>query len=451
MSSYYANVTIYAQATKSLAQLDILVCTFFTCVFQNHSDNCSVAYSIPQMDHLLIWDKTGPSPWAPMNESFDVPSNERYKLLNHSLRILALKNPAQADQLVYSSTQTVLYGFVLPVLKLLGILSILSFYFTLCRVPSMRNITNFYLTNLAVADLMVLISEATHEQCVALTTQNKLDVSYLGNSAQAVLTLLAYTGDVGVISSIAFVTLLSYDRYFAICHPFQHRNLNLKRRAIRAAVCIWFLSFSLNLIYFVSQFLRFNVPLFKCLVWPTEEKYKHLSGNVWVFGNNDDATLGTLSLVLHYMFFCAFMLSSILTVTFNMLLIKGLHAPNPTGDQIRGPSKHLRRVTLILGINTAVVFVCLLPQAICALIVILSHSRKEVDVNEDVKWGLNFMAACLRVMNSSINSVIFNAGSGRYRKAFKQAFCCRKRQQVPTNNIPLQTLPRTDPADRIRS
>ncbi|XP_038048684.1 kappa-type opioid receptor-like [Patiria miniata] len=447
---YYANVTVYAQAATSLAQLDILVCTFFTCVFQNHSDNCSVAYSPPLMDHPLIWDETGPPPWALMKESFDVPSNERYKLLNHSLRIVAFKNPAEADQFVYSNTRTVLYGFVLPVLKLLGILSILSFFFTLCRVASMRKVTNFYLTNLAVADLMVLISASTHQQCVALTTQIDLDVSYLGNSAQAVLTLLMYTWDVGVISSIAFVTLLSYDRYFAICHPFQHRNLNLKRRAIRAAVCIWFLSFFMNLIAFFCQFLALNVPPIKCLVWPTEEKYKHLSGNVQLFFN-DDETMHTLNLVGNYMFFCVFMLSLILTVTFNMLLIKGLHAPNPTGDQIRGPSKHLRRVTLILGINTAVVFVCFLPQAILALIASLSQSREEVNVSDDVKWGSNLMILCLRVINSSINSVLFNAGSGRYRKAFKQAFCCRKRQQVPTNNIPLQTLPRTDPADRIRS
>ncbi|XP_038048894.1 kappa-type opioid receptor-like [Patiria miniata] len=447
---YHENVTVYAQATASLAQLDILVCTFFTCVFQNNSDNCSVAYSFPQMDHPLIWDETGQSPWAPMNESFDVPSNERYKLFNHSLQILGFENLAEADKYVYSNAETVMYGFVLPVLELLGILSILSFFFTLCRVPSMWNVTNFYLSNLAVADLMVLISEATHQQCVALPTQSILDVSYLGNSAQAVLTLLAYTGSVGVISSIAFVTLLSYDRYFAICYPFQHRNLNLKRRSIRAAVCIWVLSFSMNLIVFFNRFLAFNVPPIKCLVWPTEEKYKHLSGNVWVYGNND-ATLLTLNMVFTYLYFCVFLLSLILTVTLNILLIKGLHASNPTGDQIRGPSKHLRRVTLIIGINTAVVFVCFLPQAIYCLIAILVGSRKEVNVSDDVEWGLNLMTACLKLMNSSINSVLFNASSGRYRKAFKQAFCCRKRQQVPTNNIPLQTLPRTNPADRIRS
>ncbi|XP_038048888.1 kappa-type opioid receptor-like [Patiria miniata] len=447
---YHENVTVYAQATASLAQLDILVCTFFTCVFQNNSDNCSVAYSLPQMDHPLIWDETGPSPWAAMNESFDAPSNERYKLLNHSLQILGFENLAEADKYVYSNAETVMYGFVLPVLEVLGILSILSFFFTLCRVPSMWNVTNFYLSNLAVADLMVLISEATQQQCVALPTQSTLDVSYLGNSAQAVLTLLAYTGSVGVISSIAFVTLLSYDRYFAICYPFQHRNLNLKRRSIRAAVCIWVLSFSMNLFVFFNRFLAFNVPPIKCLVWPTEEKYKHLSGNVWVYGNND-ATLLTLNMVFTYLYFCVFLLSLILTVTLNILLIKGLHASNPTGDQIRGPSKHLRRVTLIIGINTAVVFVCFLPQAIYSLIKILVGSRKEVNVSDDVEWGLSLMTACLRLMNSSINSVLFNASSGRYRKAFKQAFCCRKRQQVPTNNIPLQTLPRTNPADRIRS
>ncbi|XP_038054504.1 nociceptin receptor-like [Patiria miniata] len=447
MWSYPANVTVYAQATTSLAQLDILVCTFFTCVFHNHSDDCSVAYSLPEMDHPLIWNVRGPAPGAPMNESYSAQSNETYKLFNHVMDIIGFENSAEADENVYLNGETVLYGFVLPVLKLLGILSILSFFFTLFRVPSMRNVTNFYLGNLAVADLIVLFTFGTHQQCLALTTQNELDTSFFGNSAQAVVTLLVYMGCVGFTSSLAFVTLLSYERYFAICYPFQHRNLNLKRRAIRAAVCIWFLSLCINLIDFFNKFLEMNVPPIKCLVWPNEEKYKHLSGNLQVFMVSDE----TLNQVRNGISLCVFTLSLILTVIFNILLIKGLHPPNPTGDQIQGPSKHLRRVTLILGINTAVVFVCFLVHIVTVLILILSLNLEEVTVSYDVQINLIMMSDCLLVINSSINSVLFNAGSGRYRKAFKQAFCCRKRQQVPTNNIPLQTLPRADPADRIRS
>ncbi|XP_038073556.1 nociceptin receptor-like [Patiria miniata] len=452
MWSYNANVTVYAQATMSLAQLDILVCTFFTCVFQNNSDNCSVAYSLPQYDHLLIWDARGPAPGAPMNESYNAQSNETYKLFNHLLELLGLDNPAEADKYVYSNTETVLYGFALPVLKLLGILSILSFFFTLLRVPSMRNVTNFYLTNLGVADLIVLISGATYHQCAVLTTQNRLDIPYFGGSIQAVVSVLIYFANVGGFSSLAFVIVLSYDRYFAICHPLKYRNLNLKRRAIRAAVCIWLLSLSVNVLFLWTKFQSLNAPAIKCLVWPKEEKYKHLSGNVQMLSNNDE-TVVTCFQVIRYMVLCTYMLSLILTCTFNILLIKGLHAPNPTGDQIQGPSKHLGRVTLILGINTAVVFVCFLPQVVTALLLILSQSLDEVNLSADVKRALLLMTACLRVINSSINSVIFNAGSGRYRKAFKQAFCCGKRQQVhvPTINIPLQTLPRADPADRIRS
>ncbi|XP_038054004.1 somatostatin receptor type 2-like [Patiria miniata] len=447
MFAYNSNVTVYAQATTSLAQLDILVCTFFTCAFQNHTKNCSVAYSAYQMDYLLIWDDRGPAPRALMNESYNAQSNETYKLFNHSLNIAAFQNPAEADDHVYSNAETVLYGFVLPVLKLLGLLSILSFFLTLCRVPSMRNVTNFYLTNLGVADLMVLLSVGT-QQGVAVTKQNASDdVSHWGNSAQAVFTLLAYMINVGGISSLAFVTLLSYERYFAICYPFKHRNLNLKRRAIRAAVCIWFVSLSINLINLFDEFLTMNVPPIKCLVWPNEEKYKRLSSNVQMYAKSDCIWIQ----VGNYKFFCVFMLSLILTVIFNILLIKRLHAPNPTGDQNQGPSKHLRRVTLILGINTAVAFFCFLVQVVTVVIVIVSQSLGEVVISFEVQINLVLTTGCLLVINSSINSVIFNAGSGRYRKAFKQAFCCRKRQQVTTNNIPLQTLPRAGPADRIRS
>ncbi|XP_038054003.1 lysophosphatidic acid receptor 6-like [Patiria miniata] len=448
MWSYNSNVTVYAQATTSLAQLDILVCTFFTCVLQNHSDDCSMAYYLPQMDHPLIWDARGPAPGVLMNKSYNAQSNETYKLFNHSLRILAFENPAEADEYVYSNAETVMYGFVLPVLKLLGILSILSFFFTVLRVPSMRNVTNFYLTNLAISDLIVLISSATYEQYVAFTKQNRSDIPSFGNSSHVVVSVLFYLANVGAHSSLAFVTVLSYDRYFAICYPFKHRNLNHKRRAIRAAVCIWLLSLAVNVIVFCSLFQKLNEPADKCLVWPNEEKYKHLSSDVQVILTN----VGMVqSRVISYLIFITFGLTLILTVTFNILLIKGLHAPNLSGDQIQGPSKHLRRVTLILGINTAVVFVCFLPQTIAPLIVILSLSLEEVHVSGDVIWALLLMVACLRIINSSINSVIFNAGSGRYRKAFKQAFCCRKRQQVPMINIPLQTLPRADPADRIRS
>ncbi|XP_022081580.1 allatostatin-A receptor-like [Acanthaster planci] len=448
MLSYLANVTVYAPATASIDQLDMLMCTFFICVFQNHTQDCSVAYSLPQLYHPLIWDARGPAPGTLVNESLTTQSSAVYRLFNHSLQIRALESPAEADDFVYSGAQSILYGFVLPIVKLFGLLSNLSFFFTLLRVPSMRNVTNFYLSNVAVADLLVLIFATTSNQCQVLTTHISVDMSSLGNSPQVVYSLFVYLLNVGTISSFVFVTVLSYERCFAIYHPFEHHAVNLKKRAIKVAVCFWLLSLSVNAAFFWFQFEAWNVPPIKCLIWPSEEKYKHLSSNVKVFVNSDEMILTWLQ-VTNYVLFCIYGLCLVLTVIFNVCLIKQMHAPFQGNMQIRGPSQNQRRATVILGINTTVVFLCFLPQIVITLVLILCGSSDGLHLSFFVEQDLLLIVSWLRIINASINSVIFNAGSGSYRKAFKQAFCCSKRQQGHRVNIALQTLPRADVDNRI--
>ena len=66
--------------------------------------------------------------------------------------------PEELVQQIYSAAQNsaVIIFFVYPVVILFGLLANFTFLLTVCRVQEMRTVTNFYLANLAVSDIMFI-------------------------------------------------------------------------------------------------------------------------------------------------------------------------------------------------------------------------------------------------------------------------------------------------------
>ena len=64
------------------------------------------------------------------------------------------------DIFLYKSTDKFMISVIFPIIILVGIFSNSGFLFSIARVRDMRTITNFYLANLAGADLLFAISTA---------------------------------------------------------------------------------------------------------------------------------------------------------------------------------------------------------------------------------------------------------------------------------------------------
>ena len=129
---------------------------------------------------------------------------------------------------------TLTWSFVVifvPLVTSFGIFSNYTFIFTVYRVRIMRNIINMYLVNLAIADSCLLITAfSQYIGDYIMSPDYDLHFSFhttFGCSVPNFLIYLCY------YVSLWTVTLVSLERYLAICHTFWHRLVNTKKRALR--------------------------------------------------------------------------------------------------------------------------------------------------------------------------------------------------------------------------
>ena len=62
------------------------------------------------------------------------------------------------EMILHSSSEILQVKAIIPMIFVIGILGNMAFFLLLARVKAMRTITNFYLANLAAADIMVSFS-----------------------------------------------------------------------------------------------------------------------------------------------------------------------------------------------------------------------------------------------------------------------------------------------------
>ena len=102
---------------------------------------------------------------------------------------------------------------ILSCIILVGFLGNLTFIWTVIRVPSLHTSTYIYLTSLACTDLFTLIGFAINE---ISTPMLRLENIFLLTAISDVVSWCAFTW------SLCLVTLVSLERYLAICHPIRH-------------------------------------------------------------------------------------------------------------------------------------------------------------------------------------------------------------------------------------
>lgn len=112
---------------------------------------------------------------------------------------------------------------------------------TILKSRTMRNsMTNMYLLNLALADLIVSII------CMPPTLVGKLFQCFFFGDIGC--KLLQYMQFVAVSASAQTLLVIAFERYCAICRPLQSRAWQTKRRTSVMISSVWILAFAINLL-----------------------------------------------------------------------------------------------------------------------------------------------------------------------------------------------------------
>ena len=135
------------------------------------------------------------------------------------------------ETFLYSKTDKVMITIVFPFIVTLGLLANTAFLFTLVRVREMRTLTNFYLANLAFADLFfVIVTAVNHFYKYTWSPDFQRGVPWTSAVGCGAISAAIY---MPFIASICLVTLVSFERFLAICFPLKHRMMNNKSRTVK--------------------------------------------------------------------------------------------------------------------------------------------------------------------------------------------------------------------------
>ncbi|VDM54472.1 unnamed protein product [Angiostrongylus costaricensis] len=145
----------------------------------------------------------------------------------------------RACELEFSSYNILLsvVFFCIFTLSLIG--NCLVIITVLSKTHRSGSITNFYLLNLAIADLLRSVV------CMPLTLLSELTRCWI--LGPLMCKLVAFLQPVGVCASAYTLAVIAVERYYAICQPLQLRKWKTKKRALLTISMVWTFSFVCNI------------------------------------------------------------------------------------------------------------------------------------------------------------------------------------------------------------
>ncbi|CAK9804658.1 Neuropeptides capa receptor [Anthophora quadrimaculata] len=297
-----------------------------------------------------------------------------------------------------------------------GIFGNVATCIVIVKNPSMQTATNYYLFSLAISDLILLVLGLPNE--LSLFWQQYPWVLGVG-----LCKIRAYVSEMSSYVSVLTIVAFSMERYLAICHPLRFYTISGLKRPIRFILAAW----SIALVCAIPFAIYTKVNLVEYP--PDSGKYS--------------ADSAICAMLLPYMpDFPLYELSSIIFFLIPMLVIlvvyirMGLKIRNSTKDTIssvvqgaiHGDSRQTQSRRSVIRMLSAVVilfFFCWAPFHAQRLLYVYAQ---ESDYYPDLNEWLYILSGCLYYFSTTVNPILYNLMSMKYRHAFKQTICCKTRK-----------------------
>ncbi|AWP17088.1 putative delta-type opioid receptor-like [Scophthalmus maximus] len=265
----------------------------------------------------------------------------------------------------------------------------LVMYVIIRYVQKMKTATNIYIFNLALADALVT------------TTMPFQSTDYLLNTwpfGEVVCKVFISIDYYNMFTSIFTLTMMSVDRYVAVCHPVKALDFRTPIKAKMINVCIWILSSAAGIPAFILGGTQTNSDITECaLQFPEPYVY-------W----------DTLMKVCVFVF--AFIVPVlIITVCYSLMVLRLKSVRMLSGS--REKDRNLRRITRLVVVVVAVFVVCWTPIHIFILIKALVSVPETTAV-----MAAYFFCVALGYTNSSLNPVLYAFLDENFKRCFKD-FC----------------------------
>ena len=308
-----------------------------------------------------------------------------------------------------------------PSLLLFGLFSNISFLYVVAKVPFMRTITNAYLCTLAVADILHLLSSITDQLLRynwSLVPGDDTHKGLLGCIAIDSINTISY------LESAMLVSLVSLERFLAICFPLKHRYVQGARRTGKLILTSWVIS----LLLMIMVVLNYSASIVSfCVIWPNDVRYSNYPNQIKLCSAHRNISglshqiLFPITWNAIWLFIAAFNIFMYVGIMRRLKhresdpALHGSHNARQNATNVRN------QVEKMLVVNGAVFFGAWVFNATRLVFVIAFQSGHRL-VSPETEFVFNWVTKVVFVLNSSINPLVYSVTNARYREAFKKAF-----------------------------
>lgn len=293
---------------------------------------------------------------------------------------------------VQDSFKNILYSSSFSIVFVLGLLfNIVALYIFTCTLKQ-RNETTTYMLNLAVCDMLFVLS-------LPFRISYFLNRTWpFGPTLCKITVALFYMNMYG---SILFLTCISADRFLAIVYPFASRSLRTKRNAKIACCSVWLLVLSVS--------LTAGFQLETSSTDNTSYCFENFSNPQW------KSKLSKVVLVMETVGFVIPLLINLFCSGMILRTLRNLDASKSKGQLNKA------KILRMIGVHLLVFCFCFVPYNVNLVFYTLVRSKAiENCAVETIVKTINPVALCIAVTNCCFDPVIYYFTSETIQNCIKR-------------------------------
>ncbi|XP_037717014.1 somatostatin receptor type 5 isoform X1 [Drosophila subpulchrella] len=299
------------------------------------------------------------------------------------------------ESLTLRTAFTVCYALIFVA----GVLGNLITCIVISRNNFMHTATNFYLFNLAVSDLILLVSGIPQELY-------NLWYPDMYPFTDAMCIMGSVLSEMAANATVLTITAFTVERYIAICHPFRQHTMSKLSRAIKFIFAIWLAAFLLAL----PQAMQFSVVYqnegYSCTM--ENDFYAHVFAvSGFIFFGGPMTAICVLYVLIGVKLKRSRLLQSL---------------PRRTYDANRGLNAQGRVIRMLVAVAVAF-FLCWAPFHAQRLMAVYGLNLINIGISRDAFNDyfriLDYTSGVLYFLSTCINPLLYNIMSHKFREAFK--------------------------------
>lgn len=292
-----------------------------------------------------------------------------------------------------------------------GVVGNVSVCAVIVRMPELHTATNYYLFSLAVSDLALLLLGLPNEMSVFWQ-------QYPWPLGEPLCKFRAIVSEMVSYTSVLTIVAFSTERYLAICHPLYAYKMKGLRRALIVIGSIWLVA--------LGAALPFGVYTKVSYIEFPPGSGRRVADSAFCAMLQEDVPEGYPVYELSMLFF--FVLPMLALLVLYARMAAALWWPARRGHALRGAvhrrsgtAAGRRSVVKMLAAVVLAFFLCWAPFHLQRVLYL--HAR-DWPVYKDLQEVMFYVTGCLYYFSSTVNPILYNVMSARYRHAFRRTLCC---------------------------